>query len=144
MKAVHTEQVQAGPYPVTVGFSVWPLKAMQSLDYTFEPDGGIKGKSGTLTVTGPDGSRHEGELARHPRQRDVWGLDVQSLDEPGAWTFRFTIDGPQGPGTGELKLTLLEQPGPPLAISWAISSGPLIGLIALIVVGWRRVSRGKR
>ncbi|MEU6408333.1 hypothetical protein [Microbispora sp. NPDC046933] len=139
IKVVHTEQVQAGPYRLTVGFSRWPLKAMQSLDYTFTPDGGIRGRSGTLAVIAPDGSRYEVELARHPRQREVWGLDVQSLDEPGEWTFRFIIDGAQGQGTGELRLTMLEQPGPPLAISWAIGSGPLIGLIALIVVGWRRV-----
>ncbi|TDE52814.1 hypothetical protein E1295_17960 [Nonomuraea mesophila] len=139
VKAVHTEQVQAGPYRVTVGFSVWPLKAMQSLDFTFMPEGGIKGKGGTLTVTGPDGAGEDMPLVRHPRRRDVWGLDVESLDLQGTWSFRFAIDGPEGRGTGELKLNLLEQPGPPLAISWTISSGPLIGLVALIVVGWRRV-----
>ncbi|MEO3796662.1 hypothetical protein ABGB14_41245 [Nonomuraea sp. B10E15] len=139
VKAVHTEQVQAGPYRVTVGFSVWPLKAMQSLDFTFMPDGGIDGKSGTLTVTGPDGVGHEMPLVRHPGRRDVWGLDVQSLDEQGQWSFRFAVDGPKGRGAGELTLDLLEQPGPPLGISWTISTGPLLGLVALIVVGWRRV-----
>ena len=43
---VHTEQVTAGPYHLTVGFSTWPIRAMRSLDFTFMPDGGIAGKSG--------------------------------------------------------------------------------------------------
>jgi hypothetical protein len=50
---VHTEHVQAGPYNVTVGFSKWPIRAMQSLDFTFLPDGGINGLSGNLIQTGP-------------------------------------------------------------------------------------------
>ena len=50
---VHTEHVQVGPYPMTVGFTVWPLRAMQSLDFTFEPDGGIADKSGTITADRP-------------------------------------------------------------------------------------------
>ncbi|WP_419707222.1 hypothetical protein [Promicromonospora sp. NFX87] len=32
---VHTERVEAGPYRITVGFSRWPIRAMQSLDFTF-------------------------------------------------------------------------------------------------------------
>ena len=35
---VHTERVRAGPYDITVGFSTWPLRAMQSLDFTFTPE----------------------------------------------------------------------------------------------------------
>jgi hypothetical protein len=53
---VHTEHVQAGPYDLTVGFSTWPLRAMQSLDFTFAPDGGLDGKTGTFMRTGPSGS----------------------------------------------------------------------------------------
>ena len=45
----------------------------------------------------------------HPRKRDVWGLDVRSLNTQGNWTFRFSIDGPQGHGVGELSnLTVLQ------------------------------------
>ena len=98
---VHTEHVQVGPYPVTVGFTVWPLRAMQSLDFTFEPDGGIAGKSGTITAIAPDGREDADRLSRHPRNREVWGLDVESLDSSGTWTLRFKIDGPQGEGTGD-------------------------------------------
>jgi hypothetical protein len=69
-------------------------------------------------------------------------MDVQSLPSPGEWTFRFTVDGPAGRGVGELPpFTVLEQPGPPLGLSWAISTLPLWGLIALIVVAWRRTPR---
>ncbi len=72
---VHTEHVQAGPYGVTVGFSTWPIRARQSLDFTFAPDGGIAGKSGTLLMDGP-GVKDEARvtaLARRPRKLDVCG-----------------------------------------------------------------------
>ncbi|GAB2518431.1 hypothetical protein [Nocardia heshunensis] len=140
---VHTEHVQAGPYSLTIGFSQWPLRAMQSLDFTFIPDGGIDDKSGTLSEIQPNGKlRHQEPLSRHPRKREDWGLDVRSLDQQGAWTFRFAIDGPQGHGEGDLtNLTVLEQPGPPLGISWAVSSIPLIGLIVFLAYAWRRTRK---
>ncbi|MFC4589980.1 hypothetical protein [Sphaerisporangium corydalis] len=140
---VHTERVQAGPYGITIGFSAWPVRAMQSLDLLFTPDDGIAGKSGEITVTAPGGAGEEsGALVRHPRQREVWGLDVQSLPEPGDWTLTFTVRGPAGEGVGELRhLNVLEQPGPPLALSWTIGTLPLFGLIGLIVVAWRRTRR---
>jgi hypothetical protein len=135
---VHTEKVQAGPYSMTIGFSTWPLKAMQSLDFTFAPDDGIVDKSGTLRMTQGQSGRVE-PLARHPRKREVWGLDIRSLPAPGAWTLRFDIEGPAGTGSGELKnLQVMEQPGPPMSLSWGISTIPLFGLIGLIVVAWRR------
>jgi hypothetical protein len=134
---VHTERVQVGPYGMTVGFSTWPVKAMQSLDFTFMPDDGIDGKSGRVVVVNGKSSRGE-PLARHPRKREVWGLDVRSLPVPGDWTFRFTING----ATGELSgVHVLDQPGPPLGLSWGISTLPLFGLIALIVVAWRRTRK---
>ncbi|HEX4818248.1 MAG TPA: hypothetical protein VFV66_36385 [Nonomuraea sp.] len=142
VEVVHTEQVQAGPYHLTVGFSVWPLRAMQSLDFSFVPDGGLTGKSGTLSMTGPgmrQGTRRASPLSRHPRKRDIWGLDIQSPPTAGQWTFTFTVNGPQGQGTGTLgNVTVLEQPGPPLALSWALCSLPVLGLIAFLVVAWRR------
>lgn len=142
VKVVHTERVQAGPYVLTVGFSTWPLKALQSLDFTFVPDGGIENKSGTLTAIAPDGGKQENKLVRHPRKRDVWGLDIQALPQQGEWTLRFALDGPNGRGTGDAVITVLEQPGPPLGISWAISSLPLAGLVVLIVIAWRRTRPG--
>lgn len=137
---VHTERVQAGPYGLTVGFSTWPVRAMQSLDFTFIPDGGIAGKSGTVRITNSSTSSGRAQpLARHPRKRDVWGLDIKALPAAGAWTFTFAINGPAGQGTGQLKsLNVLEQPGPPMAVSWSISALPLLGLIGLVVFAWRR------
>jgi hypothetical protein len=135
---VHSEHIQVGPYPMTVGFTVWPIRAMQSLDFIFEPDGGIAGKSGTITAVAPDGRTDANRLARHPRNRNVWGLDVQSLDSAGTWTLRFKIDGPQGKGTGELAIDVLKQPGPPLALSWAIGLVPLALAVAFYVAVWVR------
>ncbi|MFD9739630.1 hypothetical protein [Umezawaea sp. NPDC059074] len=140
VNVVHTEQVQVGPYALTVGFSTWPVKALQSLDFTFVPDGGIEGKSGTLSLVRPTGKRSSRlePLVRHPRKLDVWGLDVRALPDPGDWKFVFAVTGPDGPGEGELVLPVQEQPGPPMGVSWAISTVPLFGLVALIVIAWRR------
>ncbi|RZQ64384.1 hypothetical protein [Amycolatopsis suaedae] len=140
---VHTERVQAGPYGVTVGFSTWPVRAMQSLDFTFIPDGGIAGKSGTMAWTRPDRDQpsRAQPLARHPRKLDVWGLDIRALEEQGNWDLTFRIEGPAGPGEGTLRdLLVLEQPGPPMALSWSVSVLPLLGLIGFLTVAWRRTS----
>jgi hypothetical protein len=144
---VHTEQVQAGPYTVTVGFSTWPIRAMRSLDFTFMPDGGIAGKSGSLTVSGPGFEKGDGgsPLVRHPRKRDTWGLDTQALDTPGTYSFGFIIDGPQGHGEGTLQgVTVLDQPGPPLPLSWAVGSLPFGALLLFLVIAWRRTRPGRR
>ena len=135
---VHTERVQVGPYEVTAGFTVWPVRAMQSLEWTFLPDGGIADKSGTLAEISPDGVTEEGPYARHPRDRSMWGLDVHSVPSPGVWTYRFVIDGPQGRGTGELRVDVLEQPGPPIAPMWVIGLIPVtLGVVFLVVVWFR-------
>ncbi|MCQ8187769.1 hypothetical protein [Streptomyces rugosispiralis] len=144
---VHTERVKAGPYTVTVGFSEWPLRAMESLDFTFAPADGLAGKSGRLTLDGPgiDADDRETPLSRHPRKRDVWGLDVQALPEPGAWSLTFDIDGRAGHGRGTLpNVTVLDQPGPPLAISWTVCAIPLVGMLAYLAVGWRRNKPSER
>jgi len=142
---VHTEQVQAGPYAITVGFSTWPIRAMRSLDFTFAPAGGITGKSGIVAIFPPGGRGKIKPLARHPRKRDVWGLDIESLDTAGVYSFRFAVDGPQGRGEGTLRgVEVLSQPGPPLALSWTVGSLPLVALVALIVIAWRRLRPGRR
>jgi hypothetical protein len=147
VKIVHTERVQAGPYGVTVGFSVWPIHAMKSLDFTFMPDGGIAGKSGTLLLNGPGikPQDHVTPLVRHPRKLDSWGLDVKALNAPGAYSFGFAIDGPLGHGQGSLLgVTVLNQPGPPLALSWTVGSLPFLGLVVVLVVAWRRIRPGRQ
>jgi hypothetical protein len=144
---VHTEQVQVGPYTVTVGFSTWPIRAMRSLDFTFMPDGGIADKSGSLILRGPGfGNGKRGRpLDRHPRKRDTWGLDTQALNTPGTYSFGFVINGPQGQGDGTLDgVTVLDQPGPPLPLSWAVGSLPFGALLVFLVIVWRRTRPGRR
>ncbi|MFF4411581.1 hypothetical protein ACFYY8_03570 [Streptosporangium sp. NPDC001559] len=139
VETVHTERIQAGPYGVTVGFSTWPLRAMQSLDFTFTPDDGIGGKRGTITMAGPGGQKHRSRLARHPRKLEVWGMDTQALPREGTWRFSLAIEGPSGRGEGVMKdLQVLPQPGPPMALSWSVGTVPLWALIGLLAVAWRR------
>ncbi|HEY0001907.1 MAG TPA: hypothetical protein VGB74_15750 [Actinoplanes sp.] len=162
---VHTEQVTVGPYRITVGFSTWPIRAMRSLDFTFTPADGIAGKSGTVAIlrsaflppeaapgsdpaatgAGPRRRMVGERLVRHPRKREVWGLDVEAVNNPGTYALRFAIDGPKGYAEGTLPdVTVLDQPGPPMALSWAIGTLPLWALIALIAIAWRRVRPGRR
>jgi hypothetical protein len=144
---VHTERVQAGPYGVTIGFSNWPIRAMQSLDFAFMPDGGIAGKSGNLLMSGPGikSADQTTPLVRHPRKYDSWGLDTKAFNVPGTYSYGFAIDGPLGHGQGTLQgVTILNQPGPPLALSWTIGTLPLIGLVVLIGVAWRRTEAGRQ
>jgi|GEM_PF-2266566 len=142
---VHTERVTIGPYAMTVGFSRWPMRAMQSLDFTFDIDGGYAGKSGRVDAELPGRPRSDDErwdLARHPRKLDVWGLNIQALPAEGTWTFHFTVNGPEGEGKGSLAgLPVLAQPGPPLALSWSVAGLPAILLAALVVVALRRTRR---
>jgi len=145
---VHQEHLSVGPYELTAGFSEWPVRARQSLDFTFEPRGGIEQMTGTLVVVSPTGEednlrRPSGVdgLPRHPRQPDVWGLDIFALAEPGDWVFTFGLDGPQGPATAEMIIPVLEQPGPPLALSWLVSLGPLIIILGVLATAVRRGGR---
>jgi hypothetical protein len=141
---VHTERVKAGPYWVTVGFSEWPIHAMQSLDFTFLPDGGIAGKSGTLSVSGP-GIQSTTPLVRHPRKYTSWGLDVKALNAPGTYSFGFAINGPLGHGQGTLNGVQVDnQPGPPLPLSWIVGLLPLGGLIVFVAIAWRRTQPGRQ
>jgi hypothetical protein len=145
---VHQERLDVGPYELTVGFSEWPVRAQQSLDFTFEPAGGIEQVTGTLVAVSPSGAvdnlrRPVGVdgLPRHPRQPDVWGLDVFALDEPGDWTFTFGLDGPQGAATAQMTLPVLDQPGPPFALSWLVSLVPLVVIVGVVGTAARRGGR---
>jgi hypothetical protein len=143
---VHTERVQVGPYGMTVGFSRWPIRAMQSLDFTFAPDGGHAGRSGFVDAGLPDGSAVERwNLARHPRKLEVWGLNIQALPAAGPWTFRITVNGPEGTGEGSLTgIPVLAQPGPPLALSWSVAGLPVLALLAFATIAWRRTRPERR
>ena len=147
---VHEERLAVGPYELTVGFSQWPVRARQSLDFTFEPTGGIEQVSGTLVAVSPTGAEEDLRrppgavgLPRHPRQPDVWGLDVFALDEPGDWTFTFGFDGSRGPASASMTLPVLEQPGPPLGLSWLVSTVPLLVIVGVLAAAVRRGGRGR-
>lgn len=142
------ERLQVGPYLMEVGFGTWPVRAEQSVDITFEPidsafepSAGIAGKSGTVTLIAPGGDEFgPSALARHPRYRDLWGLDLIALPTPGAWTIVLTVDGALGSGGGRLEeVPIGSRPGPPSAAAWFVGVLPLGFLVWLIARAWRRV-----
>jgi hypothetical protein len=144
VEVVHSEQVQVGPYAVRASFSEWPVRAERSLDFTFLPDGDITGHQGTLKLVGPDHPGAAERLARHPRARDQWGLDIRALPAEGVWNLEFTLDGPKGEGRGVLAVPVGPRPGPPSWLSWGVGLGPVIvgGIVLLIV--WVRGRRSRR
>ncbi|SPL88724.1 unnamed protein product [[Actinomadura] parvosata subsp. kistnae] len=154
---VHTETVRMSDRStITVSFTEWPIRALQSLDFTFEPAGGVEGRTGLVTTVSPSGDRaglkgivlqRRGDsivLPRHPRARQVWGLDVVSLPEEGTWRFEFVVEGPGGTSTGVLPIQAIAPPGPPLALSWTIALVPWAPVALLLAYGWRRARTIRR
>lgn len=147
VEVVHTEKIQAGPYAVTVSFSEWPLRAERSLDFLFEPAGGIAGRTGSLRMVAPDGSTANSTrdaLSRHPRARQAWGLDVYALASEGTWTFEVAVKGTQGTGIGRLPIAVGERPGPPAAFSWTLGLLPLLAFAGVAVLVWVRTRPYRR
>lgn len=152
LTVVHSERTSLGDSTLTASFTDWPIRAGRSLDFTFEPAGGIEGRGGTVRAVAPSGEPQalgvvglDGEadmkLQRHPRARYAWGLDVVALPEEGPWRFEFTVHGPDGTSTGTLPIAVGPMPGPPTAVSWAVGMVPWAA--ALVVLGrrWLRVRR---
>nr|WP_225953419.1 hypothetical protein [Kibdelosporangium phytohabitans] len=142
VEVVHSESVRVGPYDMRASFSEWPVRAERSLDFTFVPDGDIAGHQGTVRMVGPGVTGPKERLARHPRARTEWGLDIRALPREGLWSLEFTVDGPKGPGTGVLAVPVGPRPGPSATLSWTIGLGPVIvGAFAGLVVWIRGRSR---
>ncbi|TDD22715.1 hypothetical protein [Nonomuraea diastatica] len=154
---VHMETVRMSDRStITVSFTEWPIRALQSLDFTFEPAGGIEGRTGLVTTVSPTGNRRglagivlqrRGDsivLPRHPRARQVWGLDVVSLPEEGTWRFEIAVEGPDGTSTGVLPLPAIEQPGPPMPLSWTVALAPWAPVTLLLAGSWLRTRRIRR
>lgn len=154
LEVVHAERVALSDGSrLTASFSDWPVKAGRSLDFTFEPQGGIEGRSGTLRAVAPSGEPKalgvvglDGEavmrLPRHPRARHAWGLDVTALPEEGVWHFEFAVRGPRGEATGTLPITAGPAPGPPPALSWLVGMAPWAVALVVLARWWWRV-RGR-
>ncbi|MER5267890.1 hypothetical protein ABTZ99_37940 [Actinosynnema sp. NPDC002837] len=149
---VHSEQVSLGAGTLTASFTDWPVRAGRSLDFTFEPAGGIEGRSGTLRAITPSGEPTalgivglDGEadmtLQRHPLARHAWGLDVVALPEEGWWRFEFTVHGPDGTSTATLPVAAGPKPGPPAALSWAVGMTPWAVALVFLARRWLKVRR---
>lgn len=142
LPVVHSEFAQVGPYRMQISFTDWPLLASKSLDFTFLPDGGIAASTGTLAIRDPGGADWDDEsLYRYPRARDRWGLDTFALPDQGTWTFDFTVNGPDGKGTGTVALPVGPRPGPSLPLSWAVAVFPAIAMIPVFVILFMRGRR---
>lgn len=144
LSVVHRELVQAGPYPVTVGFTEWPMRAERSLDVVFLPEPGVDRVSGTLTRVSPSGQVATLPLLRHPKMRSAYGLDIVAFREQGTWLLRFDLQGPQGPGSGVLAVDVGERPGVPVLVGWLPTLGILGVMVAAVALAWYRHRPGRR
>jgi hypothetical protein len=147
---VHSESVTLGETTLTASFTDWPVLASRSLDFTFDPEGGIEGRTGTLRAVAPDGESallgiaarlaggSEMTLPRHPRDYGVWGLDAVALPEEGTWQFEFTVVGPEGTSTGTLAVPVGPRPGPPAALTWTIGLLPWLVPLPWLAYLWIR------
>ncbi|KOX18573.1 hypothetical protein ADK67_35725 [Saccharothrix sp. NRRL B-16348] len=149
---VHSEQVSLGEHTLTASFTDWPVRAGRSLDFTFEPTGGIEGRSGTVRAIAPSGEptalgivgldgEADMELQRHPLARHAWGLDVVALPEEGLWRFEFTVHGPDGASTGTLPIAAGPMPGPSPALSWVVGMAPWAVALLVLARRWLKVRR---
>ncbi|MGL4338922.1 MAG: hypothetical protein ACRCSP_00650 [Rhodoglobus sp.] len=150
VKIVHEEKVQAGPYELTLGFSRWPLAEGVSFDLIIDPAEGITGKSGTLSMITPSGRPSEYDsvpLARHPRQRESWGLDVVSFEDSGVggrWSLQLMITGADGDANARVVLPFDPLPGPSQKLSWALATVPSLLIIIAIAIAWIRMRPGRQ
>lgn len=144
---VHSETVSLGETTLTASFTDWPIKADRSLDFTFEPEGGITGRTGTLRTVSPSGEpvevgwlddSVEVELPRHPLAHEVWGLDIVALPQEGTWLFEFTVEDETGVATGSLPIEVGPRPGPPKALGWTVGLLPWVATVPFLVYGWIR------
>ncbi|MEU5956292.1 hypothetical protein [Streptomyces sp. NPDC047525] len=147
---VHSERVKAGPYDLQVSFSDWPLYAGRSLDMTFQPTQGIKGRTARLHLIRPSGGEYGKrgaglgrELPRYTRSHDRWGLDATLLPDEGTWKFDLALDGPEGKGRGTLAVSVGPRPGPPIEVSWAVGLLPGLLMVPIGFTLWWR-GRGRR
>ena len=137
----HEESVQVGVYKLNVQFSEWPVRAERSLDILISPENGIQGLSGATKMTLPGTTKViESDLVRFPKNRNIWGYDLISMPEKGAWDLEFSIKGAQGTGTGKLKLEVLERPaGPSVALTQPLGLIPILAVLILAIRAWLRV-----
>jgi hypothetical protein len=139
------QRTQVGRYPVTVEYSQWPIKAGMHVQVVVRPDDGIAGKSGSWKlIPGPGVSSRtfKRPFQKEPGIDDAWTINIGGMPgNPGPWTWEFQIDGPQGPGTGQLEFRVADPPWFPLWLGWVLGLFPLYGLIWFGVREWRRVRR---
>jgi hypothetical protein len=138
----HLETLRVGPYTLHVGFSEFPMRAERSADITFNPDGGIAGKSGSFKMFAPNGelSHEDTFLPRFPRNRTVWGFDSLALPEQGTWMLEITVKGSDGTHTARLPIEVGARPaGPPSALIMALAILPILALVFLAARSWWRV-----
>lgn len=153
-EVVHSETIRLGSSTLTASFSDWPLRADRSLDFTFEPAGGIQGRTGKLRMVSPSGrtgtvvgffeSGDEIRLPKYTRDNSVWGLDTLALTEAGTWRFEFTVSGPEGSARGTLPLLVGPRPGPPAVWGWLLGLLPWILLVPILGYAWTRTRRARR
>ena len=138
-KFVHTETLRIGQETLHVNFTEFPPRAERSIDFTFAPEGGIAGKTGSIKLIRPNGKTYDqgNLLPRFPRDRKVWGFDSIAFPDQGTWQLEITLNGE---GTARLPIPVLARPaGPPSILIYALAAIPITALFVLGARAWWRV-----
>lgn len=133
----HTETLMVGKTKVIIGFNEYPLQAERSLDLTFNPEGGISNKEGTVQFIRPNGEQwFATKLPRYTRDRSVWGFDNQAFPTQGQWTMNIKVNGVQA----TLPLTVGARPvGPSNNLIIMLALIPILAVFTLAIRAWIRV-----
>lgn len=142
VEGVYHQDVQVGPYPVAVSYVDWPLQALKSNRLIVRPQGGIEGKSGHLTLTGPNGKVISVNLLPYPGLQGAWMFETAGLPVEGEWTMKLDLQGPDGAGTLTMeRLVVAPPPGIPMWFGWLLGLFPVYGMVWF---GYREVKRLRR
>ncbi len=133
----HTEMLMVGSTKVIIGFNEYPLQAERSLDLTFNPEGGISNKEGTVQFIRPNGEQwFATKLPRYTRDRSVWGFDNQAFPTEGRWQMKIDINGIQA----SLPLEVGARPvGPSSSLIIMLALIPILAVFTLAIRAWIRV-----
>ncbi|GCE15129.1 hypothetical protein [Tengunoibacter tsumagoiensis] len=122
-------QVEAGPYPLTIGFSKYPGNAGYTLPFSIASTRSLTYHAETIPGSGLAAQTVQASISPNT------GKQVQGDAEitvRGLWHLHIIVDGPQGRGSVEVPLSVTAPPAIPEWMGWVIGFIPIICLFIFL------------